>query len=155
MQPRFALLGGWKSNFEIGYNLNTKGFLKHDGSSFELKNIPIEYVFGQILTEKYTIRVILPEGSKNTKLSIDGIDVDMDKVQTGISFGYLDFVGRTTNTIPDLRGIFTDKKLHVLYNLEPSAIFSKPLKIFGAIFSVLIVIVILKRLNLSAFEAEP
>ena len=117
MQPRFALLGGWKSNFEIGYNLNTQGFLKHDGSKFELKNIPIEYAFSQILTEKYIVTVILPEGSKETKLSIDGINVNMDKVQTGVNFGYLDFSGRTTYTIPDLRGIFTNRKLHVTYNL--------------------------------------
>ena len=79
----------------------------------------------------------------------------MSKVQTGINFGYLDFAGRTTYTIPDLRGIFTDRKLHVTYNLETSAIFTKPLRIFGAIFSVLVGIVILKRLNMSAFEAEP
>ena len=41
--PRFALLGGWKANWEIGYNLNTKGFLSHEGNNFKLDKIPIEY----------------------------------------------------------------------------------------------------------------
>lgn len=46
--PRYALLGGWKVNYEIGYNLNTKGFLHHDGSHFQLTNIPIAYGLNQI-----------------------------------------------------------------------------------------------------------
>lgn len=63
LSPRYALLGGWKCNWEIGYNLPTKGFLKHDGSQFSLSKVPIEYAFSKILTEKFTTRVILPEGS--------------------------------------------------------------------------------------------
>lgn len=40
-EPRYALLGGWKANWEIGYNLNTKGILKHDQNQFELNKIAI------------------------------------------------------------------------------------------------------------------
>ena len=79
----------------------------------------------------------------------------MAKVQTGVNYGYLDFAGRTSYTIPDLRGIFTDRKLHVAYNFEPTAIFTKPLKIFAAIFGVLVAVIVLKRLNMSAFEEVP
>lgn len=43
LAPRYALLGGWKANWEIGYNLNTQGFLSHDGNKFELNKIPIEF----------------------------------------------------------------------------------------------------------------
>ena len=33
--PRFSLIGGWKSNFEIGYNLDTsKGFLLQEQNRF-------------------------------------------------------------------------------------------------------------------------
>lgn len=39
--PRYALLGGWKANWEIGYNLQSGDFLKHYGNKFELEKIPI------------------------------------------------------------------------------------------------------------------
>jgi oligosaccharyltransferase complex subunit alpha (ribophorin I) len=43
LQPRFSLLGGWKSNWEIGYNVNTNdGVLFHDGNKFEL-HVKLEY----------------------------------------------------------------------------------------------------------------
>lgn len=76
LKPRFALLGGWKSNWEIGYNLNTKAFLTHEGDHFLLDRIPIEYALSQILAEKYTIRVILPEGSEDVKLFVGKKQID-------------------------------------------------------------------------------
>ncbi len=30
LNPRFSLLGGWKSNWQIGYNFNTETHLFHD-----------------------------------------------------------------------------------------------------------------------------
>ena len=50
LAPRYALLGGWRVNYEIGYNLNTQGYLTHDGNNFHLSKIPVEYAFAQILT---------------------------------------------------------------------------------------------------------
>jgi oligosaccharyltransferase complex subunit alpha (ribophorin I) len=38
LQPRFALLGGWKSNWQIGYNFKTDGHLFNNNRRFELKN---------------------------------------------------------------------------------------------------------------------
>ena len=76
----------------------------------------------------------------------------MEKVERGVSFGYLDFTGRTTYTIPDLRGIFTKKSLNVTYKLDTTAIFKKPLIIFVSIFSVLLFLIVIKRINMSAFE---
>ncbi|MCB0369378.1 MAG: hypothetical protein KDD45_07970 [Bdellovibrionales bacterium] len=41
LMPRFALLGGWKSNWQIGYNFNTDGHLFHTANKFELRNIKL------------------------------------------------------------------------------------------------------------------
>lgn len=95
--------------------------------------------------------MILPECSENVKLFIGNSAVDFSKVSQGISFGYLDFTGRPTFTIDNLKGIFKDQKLKVSYNFDYTSIFKKPILVFGAIFSVLILFVILKRLNMSAF----
>ena len=76
----------------------------------------------------------------------------MENVIRGVSFGYLDFTGRPTFTVDNLKGLLKDHKLRVTYNYEYVSIFKKPLLVFGAIFSILILVVVAKRLNMSAFE---
>jgi hypothetical protein len=63
LTPRFALLGGWKCNWQIGYNFNTEGHLFHDGNKFELRNLKLEYALEKIPAEDYTIKIILPYGA--------------------------------------------------------------------------------------------
>jgi len=60
MAPRFALLGGWKSNWQLGYNVNTNGHLFHTDSRYELKNIKLEYALYRVLPEQFVVKVILP-----------------------------------------------------------------------------------------------
>lgn len=47
--PRYGLLGGWKCNWEIGYNLPLKGFLFHDNDNFELRNVSFGYDLERIV----------------------------------------------------------------------------------------------------------
>ena len=76
MMPRFALLGGWKSNWRIGYNLYTKGNLFHDGDKYVLRNIKLEYALERILSEEFVVKVVLPEGAENVQIKIDGQTYD-------------------------------------------------------------------------------
>ena len=39
----------------------------------------------------------------------------MTKVSKGVSFGYLDFAGRPTFTVENVKGSFKDQKLRVTY----------------------------------------
>lgn len=79
--PRFSLLGGWKSNWEIGYNLNTQGHLFHSGSNFELRNLRLEYALERVLTEKFVIKIVLPDGAQNVKITIGGKQYDDSALQ--------------------------------------------------------------------------
>jgi len=78
IQPRFAIFGGWSHNWyniyyfksiivnrEISYNLPTNYYLfvkNDDPTSFVFKQ-NFGFPFENILAEKYTVKVILPEGS--------------------------------------------------------------------------------------------
>ncbi len=68
--PRFSLLGQWKSNWEIGYNLPTKNFLYHEGNKFQMDNIALEYTLEKVIAENYDFKIILPEGAANVKVKI-------------------------------------------------------------------------------------
>ena len=44
--------------------------------------------------------------------------------------------------------------MKVTYEIEYISIFKKPLLVFGAIFSILILLITVKRINMSAFEDD-
>lgn len=66
--PRFPLFGGWKNNFYTGYNLPLNNFLSTDNQGNYLLNVSFASSLGDFYTEDYTVKVILPEGSKVTKV---------------------------------------------------------------------------------------
>lgn len=107
------------------------------------------------MAEKYTIKLILPEGASNTQLFVGDKPVNANEVSKGVSFGYLDYTGRPTFTVENLRGNFKNQMLKVNYDLDTSSILKKPLIVFGAIFSILVLLIVVKRLNMSAFEDKP
>jgi hypothetical protein len=61
---------------------------------FETRKLKSMYAFSNILTEKYSIKVILPEGSKQAKIRIGSDIIDVESLEKGLSFSYLDFEGR-------------------------------------------------------------
>ncbi len=67
------MLGGWKANWEIGYNLPTKNYLYSMGNNFQIDNIDLEYSLEKIITENYDIKITLPEGSSNVRVKFGGV----------------------------------------------------------------------------------
>lgn len=68
MTPRFPILGGWKSNFFIGFNLPTKFHVSTDGHDLYTLNLTYGLPYEDLLARNYTVRVVLPEGSSDIKV---------------------------------------------------------------------------------------
>lgn len=151
LQPRFALLGGWKSNWQIGYNFKTDGHLFIEGNKFELKNIKLEYALEKILAENFQIKLVLPHGAENVKIRIGDHDYDMSLVEKTTSEGYLDFSGRPTFIIDNFVGSAKDKYLEVSYDFEAST-YEKPISLFVIVLGFLLFAIFIKRFKLEAFE---
>jgi len=66
--PRFSLFGGWRSNFEFGYNLPLHHYLFKSGNTYLFKQV-FGIPFIDMITKNYTMKVILPEGAINIKVS--------------------------------------------------------------------------------------
>jgi oligosaccharyltransferase complex subunit alpha (ribophorin I) len=89
--PRFPILGGWKSNFWIGYNLPSKFLVSVDDNRYTL-NLTFGMPFQDIIAKNYTVSVALPEGATgiDIKLPIESkYTVTQEKY-----FSFLDFFGR-------------------------------------------------------------
>jgi oligosaccharyltransferase complex subunit alpha (ribophorin I) len=152
LQPRFALLGGWKSNWQMGYNFKTDGHLFHEGSKFELRNLKLEYALEKIVAEDFRIKLVLPHGAENVKIRIGGHDYDMSLVEKTTTEGYLDFSGRPTFVIDSFTGSPKDKFLDVSYDYSPNSTFEKPISLFLIVLGCLLFAVFIKRFKLEAFE---
>lgn len=61
------------------------------------------------MAESYSIKFILPEGCTNPQIYIGANKIDMNSVEKGVDFGYLDFDGRPTYKVDNMRGIFDGK----------------------------------------------
>lgn len=152
LQPRFALLGGWKSNWQLGYNLNTNdGHLFHNGNQFELRDVKLEYALEKIIAEEFTIKLILPHGVENVRITIGGKDYDMSLVEKSVSEGYLDFQGRPTYVIGNYQGVLRDKNVQVFYDFNPTAVYQKPIALFVIVLAFLLFAIFAKRFQLHAF----
>lgn len=67
--PRFPILGGWKSNFFIGYNLPSKfHILTDDNTNNYHLNLTFGLPYSDMLARNYTARIVLPEGATNIKV---------------------------------------------------------------------------------------
>jgi len=104
-------LGGWKTNWELSYNLPTRQYLYQEEKN--PKNFVLKQKFGmpfeKILCQDYTLKVIFPEGADDIQVDIP---YTVDQISSTTTKSYLDFVGRPTliinkkNVLPDHNKIF-------------------------------------------------
>lgn len=73
LMPRFPILGGWKSNFNIGYNLPSKFHITTDGENTYSLNLAFGLPYYDLLARNYTVRVVLPEGASGVKVNYNSL----------------------------------------------------------------------------------
>lgn len=136
-----------------------KGFLYHDGDSFEVRNVNFGYELEKIVgtnslysAEKFTLSIILPEGASDYKIWLNDEEIPFEETK---SFWFLDYTGKPTLKVN--RGI-TSKAQHrsikVTYKFNRFSILKKPFIVFGAFFAFFTVLILFKRINLKTLETE-
>ena len=69
IEPRFPVMGQWFTDWSQGYNMPTRFHLFQDEKQRYIFNYTFDHDFKDILAENFTLKVILPEGSTNIKVS--------------------------------------------------------------------------------------
>lgn len=98
IELRFPLLGGWKSNYNVGYNLPTKFQVNEKEDGFYSLNLTYGLGYDDILAKNYTYKVILPEHAVVSKVNLP-IDSNYRIESDEKTFSFLDLFGRTTVVI--------------------------------------------------------
>ncbi|CAF5058870.1 unnamed protein product, partial [Rotaria magnacalcarata] len=65
IRPRFPLFGGWRTHYMLGYNVPSYQYLFNKGNQYVLKMRLVDHVYDDQLLEQVTIRIVLPEHSRN------------------------------------------------------------------------------------------
>jgi oligosaccharyltransferase complex subunit alpha (ribophorin I) len=149
IQPRFAIFGGWSHNWEISYNLPTNYYLfakNDDPTSFVCKQ-DFGFPFENLLAEKYTIKIILPEGSTNATTELP---FAVDNQYETKTFSYLDYQGRPTLVIEKSNVLdHHNKQFSVNYRFNDKNILTEPTLLFGFFIVVFFIVILIGRIDFS------
>lgn len=107
LRPRFPLFGGWKTHYVLGYNVPSYEYLFNSGDDFVLQMRLLDHVFDDMLVEDFTMKIILPEGSKVGKFESP---FPVKRLPDGLHFTYLDIKGRPVITVQST-GDLTEKHI--------------------------------------------
>ena len=148
LYPRFPILGGWKSNYDIGYNLPTKFHVKTNNKGNYMVNLTFGMPFKNILARNYTVKIILPESADNIKVNLPidtqySIDYDKD-------FGCLDLFGRKSIIIR-LNNMYEvyNTNIYISYDYKWTMLFVKPIILIVYFIILFAVMIIYSRANIS------
>ncbi|XP_024018890.1 dolichyl-diphosphooligosaccharide--protein glycosyltransferase subunit 1B [Morus notabilis] len=131
IEPRYPLFGGWKATFVIGYGLPLQDFLFESPDGRRYLNFTFGCPLVETVVDKLTIKVVLPEGSKDPSV-VTPFPVEQ-RLET--KYSYLDVIGRTVmvlekkNVVPEHNSPF-----QVYYSFNPIFMLAEPLMLAIAFF---------------------
>jgi oligosaccharyltransferase complex subunit alpha (ribophorin I) len=147
LRPRFPLFGGWKTNYILGYNIPTSGFLFSSGSDFALRMRLLDHLFDNAVIEKLRVKIILPEKCKNIKLVTP---YSVKRYPDEVHKTYLDVEGRPVIVLEKQN--LVDKHIQhftLYYEYERSNVIREPLIATTAFFVLFLAVIAVFRLDFS------
>lgn len=147
LRPRFPLFGGWQTRHMIGYNVPSYEYLFNDGDEYYLKMRLIDHVFDDMVVEKLTTRIILPEGVHHVDFSAP---YSVKRLADSLHHTYLDTKGRLVITVTKENLIENHiQDFQLRYKFASILMFQEPLLIVFVFYSVFLLVIIYVRLDFS------
>ena len=153
LTPRFPILGGWKSNFDIGYNLPTKFHVKTNNKGNYMVNLTFGMPYKNMLARNYTVKVILPESADNIKVKLP-IDTQYN-IKYDKDYGCLDLFGRKSIiiTLNNMYDVY-NTNIFITYDYQWTMLFVKPLILIIYFLVLFTIMIIYSRANVSLSRKE-
>ncbi|KAG2261672.1 hypothetical protein Bca4012_013622 [Brassica carinata] len=134
-EPRYPLFGGWKATFVIGYRVPLEDYLFEAPDGRRYLNFTFGCPLVETIVNKLTLKVVLPEGSKDPSAVLP-FTVNQD---LQVKYSYLDIVGRTVVVLQKDNVVPTHNvPFQVYYTFKPIYMLAEPLMLVSAFFSVFV-----------------
>ncbi|KAK9053408.1 hypothetical protein SSX86_030042 [Deinandra increscens subsp. villosa] len=114
IEPRYPMFGGWKTSFTIGYGLPLQDYLFQSGGSRFL-NITFGSPMIDVIVENLTLKVVLPEGSKDISVSVPFAVKQSQETK----FSHLDIAGRPTVIVEKVNVVSEHNQYFQVFLLQP------------------------------------
>jgi len=153
LTPRFPILGGWKSNYDIGYNLPTKFHVTTNNKGNYMVNLTFGMPYKNMLARNYTVKIILPESADNIKVNLP-IEVPYH-ISYDKEYGCLDLFGRKS-VIINLNNMYDvyNTNIFITYDYQWTMLFVKPLILIIYFLILFAIMIIYSRTNISLSRKE-
>lgn len=149
VKPRFPLFGGWKTQYILGYtlpaanNLFTVSGGSLASSEYVLKVPFIDHIYDNMVIEDALVKIILPEGSSNFKLTLP---YEVKRQPNEVYYSYLDTVGRPVIVLSKKNLVEAHiQTIEVRYTHKPIYLLQEPLLVVGSIFALCLLVIGLVR----------
>jgi oligosaccharyltransferase complex subunit alpha (ribophorin I) len=157
LEPRYPLLGGWKTEFTVGYSLPLADFLFRTKDGRRRLNITFGCPLRDVVVEDLTLKVILPEGSTDL-----AAEVPFPVAQSrDVRYTYLDTVGRPVLVLQKQNVVMEhNQHFQVSYRFGPLALLSEPLLLVAFFLLLVVASILALRLdftlakNSAAYQAD-
>ncbi|GIY26460.1 dolichyl-diphosphooligosaccharide--protein glycosyltransferase subunit 1 [Caerostris extrusa] len=154
LRPRFPLFGGWKTHYVLGYNVPTYEYLFNNGDKYLLKMRFVDHIFDDSVIDQVTIKLILPEGSKNIRVKLP---YPTKRLPDEVHYTYLDTVGRPVIVFQNKNLVeqhIDDFEVH--YEYKKLLMLQEPILVVVALYALFVVVIIYdptkeSRLRVSGF----
>lgn len=153
LRPRFTLFGGWKTNYILGYNVPSFEYLFNNEKQFTLQMRIIDHIYDDMIIDKASVRIILPEGSSNIQLITP---YSVTREADGTFHTYLDTIGRPV--ISFVKNNLVENHIYdfnLNYTYSRLSMLQEPFLVVGFIFSLFVVIIVSMRLDFSISKKGP
>jgi oligosaccharyltransferase complex subunit alpha (ribophorin I) len=153
LTPRFPILGGWKSNYDIGYNLPTKFHVTTNNKGNYMVNLTFGMPYQNMLARNYTVKIILPESADNIKVKLP-IDTQYH-VTYDKEYGCLDLFGRKSIiiTLNNMYDVY-NTNIFITYDYQWTMLFVKPIILIIYFLILFTIMIIYSRANISLSRKE-
>ncbi|KAK3141028.1 hypothetical protein QOZ80_4BG0328670 [Eleusine coracana subsp. coracana] len=151
IEPRYPLFGGWHCTFTIGYGLSLQDFLFEADDGRRYINLTFGCPLLDTVVDDLTIKVVLPEGSKNPQPVVPFLA----EQHLETSYSYLDVVGRTTVVLKKKNVVGEHNvPFQVHYEFNPIFMLAEPLMLIFAVFLFFVACIAYLHMDLSIGKAS-
>lgn len=152
LRPRFPLFGGWKTKYTIGYNLPSYEYLFHSGDDYLLEMRLLDHVFDDMLVDELLLKIILPEGSRDIRLSLP---YAATRLPDSLRYTYLDTTGRPVISIAKENLVENHiQSFKLNYRFPRLLMLQEPLLVAAALYLFFLLVIVYVRLDFSIDKDE-
>ncbi|KAF8679100.1 hypothetical protein HU200_045862 [Digitaria exilis] len=146
IEPRYPLFGGWHCTFTIGYGLPLQDFLFESDDGRRFINLTFGCPLLDTVVDDLTIKVVLPEGSKNPQPIVPFAT----EKHLETSYSYLDVVGRTTVVLKKNNVVGEHNvPFQVYYEFNPIFMLAEPMMLTSAVLLFFVACIAYLHMDLS------